>query len=108
MTLSSLRLVTWSLRHSVTWSLGHFVTFHLCLWFLGAASAGAQVASWSRTYGGTNSDWADAIIPTSDGGYVVAGGDFVLWGWQPGYLGFEVGRFGECGVAEDLRGDTMG
>jgi len=74
MTLSSLRLVTWSLRHSVTWSLRHFVTFHLCLWLLGAASAGAQVASWSRTYGGTSRDEAHAIAPTPDGGYIVAGG----------------------------------
>jgi hypothetical protein len=73
MTLSSLRFVTWSLRHSITSSLRHFVTFHLCLWLLGAASAGAQVASWSRTYGGTSWDEALVIAPTSDGGYVVAG-----------------------------------
>jgi hypothetical protein len=38
-----------------------------------AASAEAQVASWSRTYGGTSDDEACAIVPTSDGGYVVAG-----------------------------------
>jgi predicted secreted protein len=38
-----------------------------------AASAEAQVASWSRTYGGTSDDEARAIVPTSDGGYVVAG-----------------------------------
>jgi hypothetical protein len=81
LTLSSLRPITPSLRHfitsslchSITWSLRHFVTFHLCLWLLGAASAGAQVASWSRTYGGTNDDWANAVVPTPDGGYVVAG-----------------------------------
>jgi len=32
-----------------------------------AASAEAQVASWSRTYGGTSDDEARAIVPTSDG-----------------------------------------
>jgi hypothetical protein len=74
MTLSSLRPVTSSLRPSVTGPLRHFVTFSLCLWLLDAASAGAQVASWSRTYGGTSIDAATAIAPTSDGGYVVAGG----------------------------------
>ena len=28
---------------------------------------------WQKTYGGTGGDWAYAIAPTSDGGYVVAG-----------------------------------
>jgi len=61
------------LRRSIPWSLRHFVTFHLCLWLLGAASAGAQT-SWGRTYGGTTSqDFALALAPTPDGGYVVAG-----------------------------------
>jgi len=73
MTLSYLRLVTRLSRH--------FVTFHLCLWLLGAASAGAQAASWSRTYGGTNRDVASAIVPTPDGGYLVAGRASPSWIW---------------------------
>lgn len=28
---------------------------------------------WQKTYGGTNSDWANSIQQTSDGGYIVAG-----------------------------------
>jgi hypothetical protein len=34
---------------------------------------------WQKTYGGTSGDWAHAIAPTSDGGYVVAG-----WTWSFG------------------------
>ncbi len=52
-------------------------------------SGSAQGASWSRTYGGTVGDWADAAgaaQQTSDGGYIVVGettsfgsGDFDIW-----------------------------
>jgi hypothetical protein len=38
-----------------------------------APSAGAQVAFWSRAYGGSGTDEARVIVSTSDGGYVVAG-----------------------------------
>jgi len=41
---------------------------------------------WSQTYGGTSDDWAESMIQTSDGGYVLAGltksfgaGDFDFW-----------------------------
>jgi hypothetical protein len=30
-------------------------------------------AQWSKTYGGTNDDGAQALVQTSDGGYAVAG-----------------------------------
>jgi hypothetical protein len=28
---------------------------------------------WNRTYGGTGDDWANSLVATSDGGYVIAG-----------------------------------
>jgi hypothetical protein len=28
---------------------------------------------WSKTYGGTSEDWAEALVRTSDGGYALAG-----------------------------------
>ncbi len=31
---------------------------------------------WSRTLGGTGNDWANSIRPTSDGGYIMAGGTY--------------------------------
>ena len=35
-------------------------------------SVGQKV--WTRQYGGPANDWANCIIPTSDGGYIIAGG----------------------------------
>jgi uncharacterized delta-60 repeat protein/prepilin-type N-terminal cleavage/methylation domain-containing protein len=32
--------------------------------------------SWSKTWGGTDSDYAKSIIQTSDGGYTIAGGNY--------------------------------
>jgi hypothetical protein len=37
------------------------------------SSAGASSEMWSRTYGGTESDSAEAMIQTSDGGYALVG-----------------------------------
>src|SRR5207245_2905365 len=34
----------------------------------------APVQEWARSYGGSGSDHANAVAPTADGGYVVAGG----------------------------------
>ncbi len=36
-------------------------------------SVGASSEMWSRTYGGTSSDSAEALVQTSDGGYTLAG-----------------------------------
>jgi len=36
-------------------------------------SVGASSEMWSRTYGGTSSDYAEAMVQTSDGGYALAG-----------------------------------
>lgn len=38
--------------------------------------------SWQKTYGGTGFDWPASIQPTSDGGYVVAGGTYSFGGGQ--------------------------
>ncbi|HZE86514.1 MAG TPA: gliding motility-associated C-terminal domain-containing protein [Puia sp.] len=35
--------------------------------------AQAPVIQWQRTFGSTNGDYPNSIVPTSDGGYVVAG-----------------------------------
>jgi hypothetical protein len=59
-------------------------------WVLKLDSSGNVV--WQKTYGGTNDDWANAIIPTSDGGYVVAGltGSFGAGGSDVWVLKLEV------------------
>jgi len=31
------------------------------------------ILGWNQTYGGTNDDWAMALVQTSDGGYALAG-----------------------------------
>ena len=36
-------------------------------------SVGASSEMWSRTYGGASSDYAEAMVQTSDGGYALAG-----------------------------------
>jgi len=61
-----------------------------------AASAEAQVASWSRTYGGTSDDEARAIVPASDGGYVVAG---ITQSWGLPLLGTSGGPAAVCRAA---------
>jgi len=40
-------------------------------WLVKTDSAGNM--QWNKTYGGTNSDWAYALVQTSDGGYAIAG-----------------------------------
>jgi len=37
-------------------------------------SVGASSEMWSRTYGGASSDYAEAMVQTSDGGFAIAGG----------------------------------
>lgn len=37
------------------------------------ASVGASLTGWTRNYGGTDSDYATALVETSDGGYAIAG-----------------------------------
>ena len=41
--------------------------------FLFVGSVGASLEMWSRTYGGTSVDSAEALVQTSDGGYALAG-----------------------------------
>jgi hypothetical protein len=41
------------------------------VWVLKLDSSGNVV--WQKTYGGSNDDWAYAIVPTSDEGYIVVG-----------------------------------
>ena len=35
---------------------------------------------WQRTYGGTNNDHGNSIHQTSDGGFIIAGGTYILIG----------------------------
>jgi hypothetical protein len=53
-------------------------------WILKLSSTGA--IEWQRTYGGSSSDWSGAIVPISDGGYIVTGltfsfgaGEYDVW-----------------------------
>ncbi len=38
-----------------------------------AAAADAPATQWSQTYGGTDWDYAECVVQTSDGGYALAG-----------------------------------
>jgi len=40
-------------------------------WLVKTDASGSMM--WNRTYGGTNHDWAYALVQTSDGGYALAG-----------------------------------
>jgi tetratricopeptide (TPR) repeat protein len=44
----------------------------MCL-FVSTEKEVFPVLTWDRTYGGSNFDWAESLIQTSDGGYAVAG-----------------------------------
>jgi len=44
----------------------------LCILFLVAVVA-AQDTLWTRTYGGSDDDWAISVQQTTDGGYIIAG-----------------------------------
>jgi len=52
---------------------------------------------WTRTYGGSHSDWGHSVQQTSDGGYVIAG-------WT---LSFGAGRFDVYLVKTDSSGDSL-
>ncbi len=49
---------------------------------------------WSRTYGGSNSDIAQSISQTSDGGYIVAGS---TWSYGSGYYDFLILKLDSLG-----------
>ena len=54
----------------------HWKFFAIALFILGTSAtswASAPVVEWSRTFGGSGDDWANAIQQTSDGGYIVVG-----------------------------------
>jgi hypothetical protein len=45
-----------------------------------------QSMGWSKTYGGTYSDWVTSMVQTSDGGYAMAGYWSVVTGYTSGYF----------------------
>ncbi len=57
------------------------------LLFLLIATSAADADTWAKTYGGSSSDFANAIQQTSDGGYIAAGGNSSL---SAGYYDFWV------------------
>lgn len=44
------------------------------VWLLRLDASGDTL--WSRTYGGSDADWAERIVPTMDGGYLIAGSTY--------------------------------
>jgi len=60
---------------------------------------------WAKTYGGTNSDWAQSVQQTSDGGYIVASATFSF-----GAGNFDIflvktdanGDIGSCGIVQNV------
>ena len=46
-----------------------FLLFHV--WLIKLDEQGNKI--WDRTYGGSDDDWPEFLIWTSDGGYAVAG-----------------------------------
>jgi hypothetical protein len=52
---------------------------------------------WTRTYGGSSSDWANCVQQTADGGYIVAG---ATWSFGAGSRDFYL-------VKTDGQGDTL-
>ncbi len=66
-----LKVVLWEFLSISAWT--HYAA-------CGSDTALTCNAQWSKTYGGTNDDGAQALVQTSDGGYAVAGptGSFAL------------------------------
>lgn len=38
-----------------------------------AADSGRVIDTWQRSFGGSGQDWAEQVVPTPDGGYVIVG-----------------------------------
>ena len=55
-------------------------------WLIKTDASGNMI--WNQTYGGTNADWAHALVQTSDGGYALAGetNTFDSYGANPDFL----------------------
>ena len=72
-----------------------FIVFILS--FFSYISAGAPDTLWTRTYGGTQSDFGYSVQQTSDGGFIIAGytNSFGV-GWSDAYL-----------IRTDPNGDTL-
>ncbi len=75
-----------------TWSFG---AGSYAVWLLKTDAYGDTL--WTRTYGGTSSDYGNSVAQTADGGYVIAGHT-----WS-----FGAGSYDVYLVKTDSSGDTM-
>lgn len=57
---------------------------------------------WSKTFGGTDSDYAYSVQQTTDGGYIIAGSTYHKWGWK-GWL-IKVGSDGNAPSEKFING----
>jgi hypothetical protein len=68
-------------------------------------ASGQPTIQWQKTLGGTNSDFAYSIQPTSDGGYIVTGETASNNGDVTGLHGG--GFYGDCWVVKVTAAETF-
>jgi len=71
-------------------------------WLVKVDSSGN--VQWNQTYGGSESDWAEAMIQTSDGGYAIAG---YTWSFGAGVSDAWLIKTDEAGVIPEFPSWTI-
>jgi predicted secreted protein len=72
-------------------------------WFVKTDAAGN--ALWNRTCGGVGDDWAEALVQTSDGEYMIAGRAASFGAGKFDFWLAEIGKAEESSLVGDVNGD---